>query len=148
MGPARAPETMWEPFDMRHAFRNLTVALVTLGLASQSLVAGELSIESADYAKLPEEQQKRLVEELQGKGLLAGDDTIVYTGPEVSERRAPPAVLLTLAPLACRAVLAAKRREDLAQCGVKPPEEQEQCTADVEGRLGTIDLVCNAIRLF
>jgi hypothetical protein len=163
---------------MRYASRLLATTLIALGLASHGLVAGDIPVDSTDFGKLPADQQKKLVSELQGKGLLSGDDKVVYSGPEISERRAPPALLLTLGPLACRAVVAAKKREDLAAClaSATPAADGATtagteggaggtagsadaadagatasaagCEAQVAGRYSTIETVCNAIRLF
>lgn len=135
---------------MSPLLRIFLIAALLIEFMSGSAIAGTIEVTSADYGQLPPDAQQDLVKQLQGKNILSNNDSIKYTGPAASEERRSigPAILVTLGPLACKAIAAAKKQEDLNQCAAKETNLRDQCSMAIESKFSTIDAVCSAIKLF
>jgi len=127
------------------------VAVITVLLCDQNALADQIEIKDEAYAQLPADAQEALVAKLKEQEVISKDDTVKYVGPTDSGKKESlsPALLLTLAPAACKIVAAAKKEDDLGKCATrKEVAAQDQCKQEVESKFGTIETICNAIKLF
>lgn len=128
----------------------LATAILAL-LCNDRALADQIEIKDEAYAQLPADAQQALVAKMKDQGLLSKDDTVKYAGPAVQgpKESLSPALLLTLAPTACKIVAAVKKQDDLGKCATrKDAATQDQCKQGVESKFVTIEAVCNAIKLF
>lgn len=129
-------------------FRLALAVLMSVSVLSGRALADEIAIDSADYAKLPADQQKQLVTEMKKKGLLAEEDSVKNKAKPAAET-AESTLVLTLVPSICSIIAGKKKSEELAKCASKKtPEAQAECTTAAESKFGTIGAVCGAIKLF
>jgi hypothetical protein len=132
----------------RSAVRVVLAALGCIVIMSGVAVADEVAIKSTDYAQLPPDAQDKLVAEMKKQGLLAKNDHVRNAAEPSKREQLSPAVLLVLVPAACKVIADVKKRDELAKCASsKEPEAARECTTSVETTYGTIETVCNAIKL-
>jgi hypothetical protein len=136
---------------MARSYQAALAAIISVLLCNYPVLAGEIEIKDEVYAQLPSDAQEALVAKMKSEGLIAKDDTVTYAGPPAAAGKESlgPAVLVTIAPVACKIIAAAKKNEDLAKCATKADAAaQDQCKQEVEGKFGTVETICNAIKLF
>jgi hypothetical protein len=136
---------------MTRPYQTALVSLISVFLGAHLALADQIEIKDEAYAQLPSDAQEALVAKMKSEGLIAKEDTVTYAGPPAAAGKESlgPAVLVTLAPAACKLIAAAKKNEDLAKCAAKADAPaQDQCKQEVEGKFGTVETICNAIKLF
>ena len=134
---------------MIRILRRLVPTLLLAASGYSAASAGEVKIESGDYAQLSAKQQGELLKTMKDRGLLAGNDKVVNSAPAAEEMALGGAILMTLGPAVCKLIAGTKKQDDLAQCAKSStPAAQDGCKAKVEAQFATVDTVCGLIKLF